>query len=63
MVLVLRRHVGEDDPSDTVCQGEEDCSQRQKSVKPPFQTKLLDYMIKFILSRTELDVLFSNSIK
>ena len=35
MMYILRRHVGENDPSQPVCHDEEQCAERENSAKPP----------------------------
>ena len=35
MMYILRRHVGENDPSQPVCHDEEQCTERENSTKPP----------------------------
>ena len=35
MMYILRRHVGENDPSQPVCHNEEQGAERENSAKPP----------------------------
>ena len=45
VVFVLWSHVGEDDPSQPVCNDEQDCDERQNSIKPSFQPGLTMVMM------------------